>query len=684
MSDVKLINIPFIGISLLTVLGILLGYHTPIDTKHILWAFFALISLVIYSWWHSKSMFRKGYAFSFLVILTFIVFGITLVKIHNPKQYQTHYTKAVYHEIKKSEVGIRFFIKKQLKPSLYYHKYIISLQYVKNKVAQGKLLLKIPKDSTNNPLDIGNIYTARAQLTSIPKPLNPYQYDYSKYLSKQYVFHQVTITKDQLLNNKTFEWSVFRIADQLRKKINQKLQKHSFSKKELSVINALLLGQKQHISKETFEDYRDAGVIHILAVSGLHVGILLLLINPLLLIIERHIKHGKIIRLALTLLILWSFAIITGLSPSVLRAVTMFSFLAIGLQFRSKTSIYNSLFISAFILLCCDPLLIFAVGFQLSYLAVFAIVWLQPILERLFRPRFYITKKLWATFTVTIAAQLGLLPLTLFYFHQFPVLFFISNLIIIPFLGVLLGFGILTILLAVLDFLPQNMAILFGTSIDLMNTIIHKIAQQEAFVITNISCSAQTAMILYFVIISSVLILKKYNKKRLYKLILGLLTLLCILVFEHKKTFANQELVVFNNRYHTILGVLHHQELKIYSKDSIPKTTKQFLFDQYLIQNHADLNDYDQLKNVYQYKQKVILVIDNAAIYRIKALNPEIIVLSKSPKIHLDRVIDSLKPRLIIADASNYKSYLDQWELSCKKRKIPFHRTDKKGAFILK
>jgi competence protein ComEC len=132
------------------------------------------------------------------------------------------------------------------------------------------------------------------------------------------------------------------------------------------------------------------------------------------------------------------------------------------------------------------------------------------------------------------------------------------------------------------------------------------------------------------------------------------------------------------------LGILENKQFRIYSKDAITVKTQHFLFGNYLTKNQATLDTVMRLKNIYQYKEQTIMVIDSTSIYHIKSFHPDIIILSDSPKIHLDRIIDSLHPKQIVADASNYKSYIDQWEISCKKQEIPFHRTDKKGAFVLK
>ncbi len=685
VSKIKLLNVPFVIITLATLIGIVLGYFLQPDTKIIIIGFLVSIVILIITWQRSKKMFAKSYPFTIATLVFFVLFGIILVSVYNPKNNANHYTNQINfkedHDIKK---GIRFHVKERLKSSSYYHKYVVSVEYIESEIVKGNLLLQIPKDTINDILNIGDTYTTLAKIWPISKPLNPNQFDYAQYLGNHNIYHQITVLPHRLINNHETKLPLYRIADQIRKNINLKLSEYPFTAQQLAIINALLLGQRHDINQEMFNTYRDAGAIHILAVSGLHIGILVLILNLILKPLQRILKKGKNITLLVNILFLWCFAIIAGLSPSVLRAVTMFSFLAIGIQIGSQTSIYNSLFVSMFVLLCCNPLLLFSVGFQLSYLAVFSIVWIQPILVKHFRPRFFISKKLWETFTVTIAAQLGLLPLSIYYFHQFPLLFFVSNLIIIPFLGGILGLGIVVILFTFLEILPQSIANLFGSCIDFMNIIVGCVAHKEDFLITNISFSWRMLMISYVVIITATLLFKKYEKRRLYWVGIPIIILFLVLTFEKHTVATKEELVIFQHPGKTIVGVLQHQKFQLHCKDSISHKTKNFLLGNYLIQNQASLDTFKPLKNIYQYKEQTILVIDSTSIYALKEINPDIILLSNSPKIHLERVLDSLTPRQIIADGSNYKNYMDLWEASCLQQKIPFHRTDKKGAFILK
>ena len=179
------------------------------------------------------------------------------------------------------------------------------------------------------------------------------------------------------------------------------------------MVSALILGQQQDISKEILNDYQYAGAIHILSVSGLHVGFILLFLTFLLKPIPKN-KLGNTIRLIIIIICLWGFAILAGLSPSVIRSVTMFSFVAVGMYLKRSTNIFHTLLVSMFLILFFQPSFLFDVGFQLSYLSLFFILWLQPLLSNIWTPKNKIVNYFWDILTVSFAAQIGAFPLSIF------------------------------------------------------------------------------------------------------------------------------------------------------------------------------------------------------------------------------------------------------------------------------
>ena len=361
----------------------------------------------------------------------------------------------------------------------------------------------------------------------------------------------------------------------------------------------------------------------------------------------------------------------------------MFSIISIAMHLKRSTNIYNTLVISAFIILLFKPTFLFAVGFQMSYLAVLAIVSIQPIIYKLWTPKQFIPRKLWTIFTVTLAAQFGVAPISLFYFHQFPGLFFIANVVVIPFLGLILGIGMLIIALALLNLLPKFLVLIYSYIIDALNDFIAWVAQFENFLLKDIPFTMLQAIVYYMLIIALIQVYKFQNFRWVAISLIAIITLQGVYFYNQHQTQDNA-LVIFNKNRYSMIGLKTHKTLTLYHNLDSLKLKSDNIIKNYKVGSSLDIVISNSLQSVYQYKDKVILAIDSFAIYKGITFQPNYILLRNSPKLNLNRVIDSLQPELIIADASNYKSYLNRWKATCKHKKIPFHQTSEKGAFILK
>ena len=521
-----------------------------------------------------------------------------------------------------------------------------------------------------------------AEFKKVSPPLNPNQFNYKEYLAKQGIYHQLFIESTQFLQLSNTMSSLVGISGKFRNKIQKSLLKYNFKRDELAVITALLLGQRQEISKELLIDYASAGAIHILAVSGLHVGIILLILSFLFKPIEK-IKNGTYLKAFCIVLLLWMFAFIAGLSASVVRAVTMFTFLAIGQSLQRKKVVEFSLISSMLFLLIVKPMFLFDVGFQLSYLAVFGIIWVQPKLVALYNPRFLIDKKVWQLITVSIAAQVGILPLSIYYFQQFPGLFVLSNLVIIPFLGAILIGGILVICMSLLNVLPTFLALMYGYVISLMNDFVSWVGAQEQFLFQEISISFAMMLGCYLLIFSGTLYLIKKTPRKFMYLLIVVLLIQSLYFFEQRKAIEKEAFIVFHKSRFSIIGKRKGLEIKIQQHIDTLKPGKINMIKSYVTAEYIQYIENVNFKNFIQFKEKNILIVDSLGVYQLNKLAHPIVILQYSPKINLERLIHRLKPSLIIADGSNYKSYASNWEKVAIKNNISFHDTRKKGAFKL-
>ena len=676
----QLLNFTIIKLTICFITGIAIGYLFSISLYASLYliTFFFVILLVFY--FIAKKQFVKTSWFGLSSFLIMISIGILTTNLYNEKNHSKHYTNQVSLD-SDSLKTITFRIRDVLKSGNFYNKYIIDLLEIDGSKVKGKSLLNVQKDSTQAALKVDDILISKTAFENLNQPLNPHQFNYKNYLEKKYIYHQLFVSNQSLLKVSSKTHTLLGLANNIREYISLKLKSSHFRPDELAIINALLLGQRQDISKTIYTNYTNAGAIHILAVSGLHVGIILIILSFALKPIETF-KHGKLMKTFLLVAFLWCFALIAGLSASVTRAVTMFSIVTIAINLKRPTNIYNTLAISIFIILLFKPLFLFDVGFQLSYLAVFSIVIVDPILYKRWRPTSKIIDFYWHTFTVTLSAQLGIIPISLYYFHQFPSLFFISNLVIIPFLGFILGFGILIILLAILNLLPQFIANIYGHIITLMNDFIAWVSRQELFLIKDIAFSFLYVLASYLIIIYLTKLLKKWHYSNLKYFLMAIVIFQSIVIYTNYNTSTNAFIIFHKNKY-SLIGNVTHSKMIVAQSFTTPPKVKNNIVRDYAIGNHINSIEKDSLQPIYLLNKKTLLIIDSLGVYNIKSFEPDYLLLRQSPKINLNRLIDSIKPKYIIADGSNYKSYMEKWEIICKKRALPFHQTSKKGAFII-
>ncbi|WP_055447775.1 ComEC/Rec2 family competence protein [Lacinutrix mariniflava] len=670
----KLLNFTIIKLTACLVLGILIAFFTAIPLPIILCATVLLLLVLTLFYFSSKNSKTKTVWFGVTSFLTMVSIGILVTDFHNEKLDKNNYTN-----IDSADKLITFRIRTTLKSGNYNAKYIVDVLKVNDASVSGKALLNVSRDSLNKVLKVDNIYITSEGFQPIVSTINPYQFNYRSYLEKQYVYKQLYVRPERLFRVSENKHTIYGYADLVRETINTKLKIYDFEPDVLAIINALILGQRQDLSKDIYDSYTDAGAVHILAVSGLHVALILLLLNFALKPLRRF-KYGKEATIIILVVLMWCFAIIAGLSASVTRAVTMFSIIAIGMHLRRPTNIYNTLAISIFVLLLFKPLFLFDVGFQLSYLAVVAIVAIQPRLVKLWQPKNFVLSKVWDYFTVGIAAQFGVVPISLYYFHQFPGLFFVANIIIIPFLGFILGIGILVIILALCNALPKFLVDAFGFIISGMNDLMKWLSLQDSFLFKDISFNGWQVITAYLFAIAFVQLAIQKNYKWMK------FTLVSVLLFQSVNFFtkydnSTETLTLFHKSRHTVIGQKTQHKLNIYSDlDSLSQFSN---LTDYTIGNTITELDAFKTPSFIKIKNTTILIIDSLGIYKVKRLRPDYILLIQSPRINMDRLIDSLKPEKIIADGSNYKSYVARWKATCLKQKIPFHYTGEKGAFVI-
>jgi len=676
----KVLDFPLIKITIAFVLGIITGYYVNLSIATI--AITLSISFSLFCGFYFWSLKQNNGIFLFGIftsLLSFFIGALTLLS-HTENLQKTNYTNCQI-AFEKSQF-VTLILREKLKGNDYNDRYVALVKTISGKTYDGKVIVNVAKDSSQNHLVIGNCIKVKTTLQRNKSSKNPSQFDYSQYLANKQIYAQIYCQKKEIFVSKTIRKDVWYYCAKLHSRIISNLEKSKFNKAEMNVALALILGQQQEISQDIIQDYQYSGATHILSVSGLHVGFIMLFITFILKPIP-NTRKGSFFKLASILICLAGFAVISGLSPSVLRSVVMFSFIATGNHLLRNGNIYHTLFVSILLILLFEPYFLFDVGFQLSYQALFFILWLQPLLKNIYRPKNKLIVYIWEALTVSFAAQIGTLPLCLYYFHQFPGLFFVTNIIILPILSFIMIAGIIVMIIAVFTQPPIFLTIIFEKSIYLLNLMIHLVASLDSFVIRNISFNLYHLAAFSFLIIFTIIWMKQPDYNKLIYVGFSIVLTQIAFIFTKVKTESERELIVYNERNNTLISERKGKNIVLYSRDSIINKKNNFInVNSYLVGNSLTSGKTECLKNCLYFKNNRILIIDSSGIYPAK-IQPDILILTQNARINLDRLFLEIHPKVIISDGSNSNSIQRIWKNSCIKKDIPFHATNEKGFYKL-
>ena len=662
---------PIIFLTLFIITGIISYDFFPLNLTQLLTGFIIGITGFVALHLYQNKRVKKLKTIPVLLAVIAIILGQTLSALHNPANNQDYFTQFL-----KADNFLQINVNKKIKATDSYFNYYATVQEINRHQTSDKILLKIPKDKPQpQPGDRIQLLIDKSQIQFIPKAHNPYGFDYRRFMKHLGIYHQINLKNAvyQIVTGTNF--NLTRRITGLKNRIKTGFKQH-LSPDAFALAMALLLGERQELSPDIYLNFQATGTVHILAISGLHIGILLLFLNFLFKPVKR---YSTAIFLVLTIGFLWFYAFLTGFSPSVLRAVIMFSFLQIGLQSKRKTNIFNSLFMAALVMLLINPGYLYQVGFQMSFAAVLSIVSFYPVFSRWLPVKNKILKYFSDLFWVSLSAQLGVLPLSLYYFHQFPGYFLLANLLSIPLLFLILFTGFVLMLFSLFHINFYYPYYLLDFLLDLLLSINKYIAGLPYSLIQNIRFSG---LLLATSFLGAIALYYFLSRPKVYRhwLWLGSWILLFegIIFYQKYERLHQQNFYVFHQYKTPVVAISNAENIDVFQdKKQIDKYLQKNLNLQF---KHIK---YDDLPFYQTFGSNKILHIDSLGIYKFRDLKPDIIVLHNSPKINMDRLILHLQPKIIVADGSNYPSYIRHWQQSAQKYHIKFYDVNKKGAFIL-
>ena len=487
-----------------------------------------------------------------------------------------------YWHSKKSEIPnfqgkqtVVFQINKKLNSNKKYRKYEVWAKAEGNEI---NAILYVPKEEKQ--LDFKNYYQTKVYINKVESPNNDFQFDYAKYLARKGIYYQSFAT-DEILEAPKKTLTISEKIRQKRLEILNTIDGSKLPKREREFLKGIILADRTEMDAEMVSDFSKSGLVHFLAISGTHLAIIFWLILYLL----KPIFPAKFrkIPIVLSLLFIWSFTIFIDYGSSVVRSCLMITAYYSFVLLQRKPDLLHAMAIAGFAILIFDTHQVFDVGFQLSFIAVFGIFWLnEPILKNLPRPKNKIQDFLFNVISVSLAAQIATLPLVIFYFHQYSFLSIVANVIIVPFSEIIIIFSLLMTVLFAFKLEFSWLSFIYEKLVDFLLKSIHFFADQDWFFIKNIPLNWVELIILFVVIFLLRGLFLHQSKTMLRFLGIALLFFMVRIIVDFYQFKKTETLVVENFNQKTIIQKEGNRAIFGVDKKSNNEMLKRFIIEPYI------------------------------------------------------------------------------------------------------
>ena len=646
---------------------------------------------------------------SVLILLTFVSLGLWRATLSNPNNDSNHYI----HEIDSGSKLITGQILQDLskKKSSYATK--MKLTSIDGVGRRGDILLYFNKSDSLLSYEVGDYVVFRGYLTSIGRPKNPLGFDYQEYMANHNVHGQVFLRPNShaLIRHGKIFWPMH-YAQKIRKWASAIFKERFEDTEKMAVLNAMVLGDRADISDDLKTAFSETGAVHVLAVSGLHVGIILLLFNYFF---RRTTKQSpnrkKNKKIFWMILIVITYALITGASPAVVRATLMFSTILIGRLYFDYVNTYNILAFSALCILTYDPMFIYDLGFLFSYLALISIVFFQPYFmrwsEKIYNPHHKFGVRLMQLVTVSLAAQLLIFPISVHYFHSFPVYFVISGVCAVFAAPFVLGAGLLMIPLHYVPVVGDWFQHLLDALLAIFINVIYLIRSLPGNSIKGVWLSTSSMFMLYGIVLSIMYLLS--NQKTEYELMINAsrkdrnraigLIYLCVVgllgnsVLHDYRNRNCYKMTIYAQKGGTLIDIYEGGELLTYNPQKLSDKQTSFTNrDHRIFHGNPELIDLDSQHHLSKsvtfgdrgmmvYGEHLIYLADRYQDSIAIPMSSDILLVANRTKVKPYHLLDRHQTDQVILDQSLPYETVNRWKAECKKRRIPVYDVRKEGAF---
>lgn len=649
--------------------------------------FIVVAGYTLFQYLSIKNIYKWFELNGILLQIILIFSGITSTQLQFVNNFSNFYGKLIGD--KNQIVRIRLIENPIEKAGSF--KALADVEYINHHEIIGKTIVYFSKNEYKYLYQYGDVLLVPNHFIEIKNSGNPGCYNYKFSCFLQDVTHQIFIKETDCKKIDHRHNIFYKKLWQARDSILTTIEQNVTNEKELGVAQALLIGYRDNLDKDLQQVYSNTGIVHVLAISGMHLGLIFWMLNKALFFLDKN-RKSKWVKSITILIIIWLFALLTGASGSVMRAAVMFTFVQAATLMKRNPSVYNSLAASAFVMLIFNPFILADVGFQLSYIAVVGIISLQKFIYNWFYFKNWLLKKIWNLMAVSIAAQILAAPICMLYFHQFPNYFLLANLIAIPLSTVVL-FEIIAMLL-VAPF-AKLIALFFGKIISfttmIMNTGVEWVDSLPHSVINNLQFNAWQIILIYAFIIAIIFWLIQKNISVLKFSLCVFIFLIGWFVIDDIKIAQQRKIIIYAIPKGSAIDIIQGNEFASF-QDSMVAThhlTQNFHLKPSRVLHQAISLEPSLIKkiddqNFIAFNQRITYLQSKIFYKEVDTkIETDILIVAHNSIYSVADVLKKYKFKQLIFDSSNSSYKVKKWMNETASLHINAYSTMDSGAFEL-
>ncbi len=694
-------HIPAFRIAIFLLAGIVLQLQNTFSLASLAIGLIGLCATfcpLFFSRWGNRNLKRIRLQGS-LFIAACILCGCLLVELHDPRNQQSFFGNYI--------PGAETFRCRVIEPPEIKEKSIKLMVEVKEMYnasqhanTTGDAIIYLAKKDLPVMPGYGSEIIVRNTFNTPSTSNNPGAFDYAKYLEAHNIYYTAYLNSGEYsmsqYNTPRRFWSfIFNCRQYFSRQIIENVSDREVQ----GIALALILGNRTLLEPETKAHYINTGTMHVLAVSGLHVGIFYAILEILLSFIPFFKKKNnktslRYLKPCIIILCIWIYGCITGLSPSIFRSAIMFTMLALGRMDGKHINSFNILAASAILLMFINPFMVLDIGFQLSFLAVLGIIAFQPYLSKILRVKHPVPQYIWTLTTVSIAAQMGTVPITIYYFHQFPNYFLLTNMVAIPLSFLILVSGILLFAISWIPVIATYAGWLIYFPVKLMNESMAIAESLPGATIEYIQWSLSQTVLMCLLFVNVAILLSSKNKDYLY----GFAIMLFLFIAATFQTLIQREqfkaLSFMQVDNQTVISMQYTNTLYLFTEETIDPSSATFQYAIKPVMQFYGENTYTSVCLDSNFTSEGIVINGNTIIAgnttittiansntNISALpQTDYIFICNNPFLNLEQLAEKFNNSVWIFDNTNSYKSISYWIKFCTENNIRFHSLKSAGA----